>query len=259
MNKDRYPSPFDPPSECLPEAQPRPFSPCSPSCSPCEACAVRGLSICSGLEIEDLFHLDRIVSKVSARAGGAIFDEGEPAMNRFIVTHGCVRIYRLLGDGRRQIFGFLFPGDFLGLTIGKEYAYSAEAVIESHLCRFQQHELEELVGRFPALEKRLMGATINELVVAQDQMVLLGRKSAEEKVATMLLTLSKRAEQRGMPGNPVSLPMTRSDLGDYLGLTTESVSRTMTLLKTGGLIRLEAANQVHLIEIEKLEDMTEGF
>ena len=62
-----------------------------------------------------------------------------------------------------------------------------------------------------------------------------------------------------MPGNPVSLPMTRSDLGDYLGLTTESVSRTMTLLKTGGLIRLEAANQVHLIEIEKLEDMTEGF
>ena len=257
MNKNRDSSPR--PSGNLPEAQPRPFGSCAPSCSPCETCAVRSLSICSGLEIEDLMHLDRIVSKVRVRAGGSIFDEDEPATHRYVVTGGCVRIYRLLGDGRRQIFGFLFPGDFLGLAIGKEYAYGAEAVVDSDLCRFPQYELEELIVRFPELERRLLGATVNELVVAQDQMVLLGRKSAEEKVATMLLTFSKRAEQRGMPANPVALPMTRADLGDYLGLTTESVSRTMTLLKTNGVIHLEAANQIHLVDLEKLEEMTQGF
>jgi CRP/FNR family transcriptional regulator len=259
MNKNRDTSSLYSAAGRLPEAQPRPGGSCSPSCSPCETCAVRSLSICSGLQIDELVHLDSIVSKVRVRAGGSIFDEGEPATHRYVVTGGCVRIYRLLGDGRRQIFGFLFPGDFLGLAVGKDYAYGAEAVVDSDLCRFPHRELEDLIGQFPELERRLLGTAINELVVAQDQMVLLGRKSAEEKVATMLLTFSKRAEQRGMPANPVSLPMTRADLGDYLGLTTESVSRTMTLLKTDALIRLELANQVHLLDIEKLDEIAQGF
>jgi CRP/FNR family transcriptional regulator len=220
---------------------------------------VRGLSICSGMQVEDLAQLDSVVGKTRVRAGGSIFDEGEPATHRYVVTGGCVRIYRLLGDGRRQIFGFLFPGDFLGLAVGEDYAYGAEAVVDSDLCRFHHRDLEELIGRFPELEKRLLGTAINELVVAQDQMVLLGRKSAEEKVATMLLTFSQRAQQRGMSANPVSLPMTRADLGDYLGLTTESVSRTMTLLKSDGLIRMEVANQVHLVDIERLEEISQGF
>ncbi len=227
--------------------------------SPCAACPVRPLSICAGLSIDELSDLEKIITNIVVKAGAPIFDEGEAATHRYNLTSGCVRIYKLLGDGRRQIFGFLFPGDFLGLAIEDEYAYSAEAVVESHLCRFPQRDLEELISRYPALEKRLLGVTKHELAIAQEQMVLLGRKSAEEKVVTMLLTFSKRAQHRGQSENPVFLPMTREDLGDYLGLTTETVSRTMTQLKTKGVIQLKHDRYISLIDIEKLNEMAEGF
>jgi len=227
--------------------------------SPCAACPVRPLSICSGLSIDELSDLEKIVTNIVVKAGAPIFDEGEAATHRYNLTSGCIRIYKLLGDGRRQIIGFLFPGDFLGLAIEDEYAYGAEAVVESHLCRFPQRDLEDLISRYPALEKRLLGVTKHELAIAQEQMVLLGRKSAEEKVVTMLLTFSRRAQHRGQSENPVFLPMTRADLGDYLGLTTETVSRTMTQLKNKGVIRLERNSYISLIDMEKIDEMAEGF
>ena len=113
--------------------------------------------------------------------------------------------------------------------------------------------------RFPALKTRLFGVANNELAIAQDQLLLLGRKRAKEKVVTMLLMFSKRAERRSMPDNPVFLPMTREDIGDYLGLTTETVSRTITQLKTKGMIRLEAGNNVRLLDIDALMAISEGF
>jgi CRP/FNR family transcriptional regulator len=239
----------------LGDARPRRIQPDSP----CAACPVRPLSICSGLTFDELGELERIVARMALKAGAPIFDEGEPGEHRYNLTGGCVKIYKLLGDGRRQIIGFLFPGDFLGLAIGDEYAYSAETVVDTELCRFPRSSLEELMNRFPVLENRLLGATSNELAVAQDQMVLLGRKSAKEKVATMLLTFARRAEKRGGASNPVSMPMTRSDIGDYLGLTTETVSRTFTQLKTQGVISLEPGNQVRLKNLETLEELAQGF
>jgi CRP/FNR family transcriptional regulator len=227
--------------------------------SPCAACPVRPLSICSGLSIDELSDLERIVTSVVVKAGAPIFDESEAATYRYNLTSGCVRIYKLLGDGRRQIIGFLFPGDFLGLALEDEYAYGAEAVVTSELCRFPQRDLEDLISRYSAMEKRLLGATSNELALAQDQMVLLGRKSAEEKVVTMLLALSKRAQDRGQVENPVHIPMTRADIGDYLGLTTETISRTLTVLKTKGVIRLENDHHIRLMDMDKLIEMTEGF
>ena len=244
----------------LPKAEPRRNRPAGCGlCSPCEACRVRPLTICSGLSVEDVDQLERIVTRITVKGGEPIFDEGEPASHRYIVTVGCVKIYKLLGDGRRQIIGFLFPGDFLGLAVEHEYAYSAEAVSESDLCRFSRAGLEDVIRRFPAMENRLLGMTSNELAVAQDQMVLLGRKSAKEKVATMLLVLSRRAVKRGMTNNPIAMPMTRADIGDYLGLTTETVSRTFTQLKTQNLISLEPGNQIRLKDIDALVDLTEGF
>ena len=227
--------------------------------SPCAACPVRPLSICSGLSIDELSDLEKIVTNIVVKAGAPIFDEGEAAIHRYNLTSGCIRIYKLLGDGRRQIIGFLFPGDFLGLAIEDEYAYRAEAIVNSDLCRFPRRDLDELLSRYPTLEKRLLDATSYELAISQEQMVLLGRKSAEERVVTMLLTLSKRAKHRGEPENPLFLPMTREDLGDYLGLTTETVSRTMTQLKIKGVIHLEHDRYINLIGMEKLNEMAEGF
>jgi CRP/FNR family transcriptional regulator len=227
--------------------------------SPCGACAVRPLSFCSDLTIEELADLERIATKITVNAGAPIFDEGEPAAHRYNVTNGCARIYKLLGDGRRQIIGFLFPGDFLGLANEEIYAYGAEAVANCDLCRFPRRKLEDLVSRVPTLKTRLYGVARKELAIAQEQILLLGRKRAMEKVATMLLMFSKRAERRSTPDNPVFMPMIREDMGDYLGLTTETVSRTITQLKTKGVIRLEAGNKVRLLDIDALVAMSEGF
>ncbi len=226
--------------------------------SPCSACTVRHLTLCAPLEQEELFEVSKIVTSVELNPGEGLFDEGEEATQVYSVTAGAMKIYKLLPDGRRQVTGFLYAGDFLGLAAQDMYIYSAEAVTHAMLCRFPRKRLEELLERFPKLERRLLGMAGHELVAAQEQMLLLGRKTAKEKIASFLLSLSTRAEQRGQPGNPISLPMSRTDIGDYLGLTTETVSRSFTLLKTSGLIALQPGGKVALSDLEGLREIAAG-
>jgi len=187
-----------------------------------------------------------------------IIDEGEAADYLFNVTDGAVKLYKLLPDGRRQITGFLFAGDFLGIAMNEKYAYSAEALGRVSLCRFPRRKLEALLDEFPKLEKRLLGMASNELVQAQDQILLLGRKTAQEKIVSFLLNLSDRVVRRGGDPSPISLPMGRSDIADYLGLTTETVSRTITHLKRDGLIRLLQGGRVDLPDLAALRVLADG-
>lgn len=188
-----------------------------------------------------------------------LINEAENADNLFNITAGCVRLYKLLGDGRRQITGFLFPGDFLGLAVDETYGYSAEAITKVEACRFPRRRFEGLLDDIPKLERRLLGLASNELAAAQDQMLLLGRKTAQEKVASFLLTLSHRARQAGRTDNPVELPMSRSDIADYLGLTTETVSRTFTQMKRTGAIRLMEGSRVAIPDPDVLEDISNAL
>ncbi|MDX1711779.1 MAG: helix-turn-helix domain-containing protein [Rhodovibrionaceae bacterium] len=226
--------------------------------SPCGACAVRHLTVCAPLEDRELAEVASISTTLEIDPGEPLFDEGEPADKVFNITAGCVKVYKLLADGRRQVTGFLFAGDFLGLSNDAHYAYSAEAVTHACLCRFNRRKLEALLERHPKMEKRLLSMASNELAAAQEQMLLLGRKTAKEKIASFLLMLSRRAQQRGQAGNPVSVPMSRTDIGDYLGLTTETVSRTFTHLKTAGTIRMLSGGRIELVEIEPIRDLAEG-
>ncbi|MEX0758981.1 MAG: cyclic nucleotide-binding domain-containing protein [Tistlia sp.] len=226
--------------------------------SPCGACSVRHLTFCAPLGEEEFDHVTRIVQNVELHPGDPLFDEGEEATHLYSVTAGAVKVYKLLPDGRRQIIGFLFAGDFLGLAADESYAYSAEAVTHASLCRFPRRKLEALLERFPRMERRLLGMASHELAVAQEQMLLLGRKTAREKIASFLLTLGQRSAYRGQAANPVSVPMSRNDIGDYLGLTTETVSRTFTQLRQSGLIALLPAGRVELLEIDALRSIAEG-
>lgn len=226
--------------------------------SPCGACTVRHLTLCSALKDNEIWEMSTIVSSLELSPGDPLFDEGEPAEHVFNVTAGAVKIYKLLADGRRQMTGFLFPGDFLGLANDATYAYSAETVTYTTLCRFPRRKLERLLERFPRMERRLLGMASHELAVAQEQMLLLGRKTAREKIATFLLMLSKRAAQRGQKDNPISVPMSRNDIGDYLGLTTETVSRTFTQLKQSGCITLLPGGKVDLADRSGLQEIAEG-
>ncbi len=227
--------------------------------TPCAACAVRHLTVCHALAAEELHHLAAIVSNIELDPGDPLFDESEAATSVFNVTAGTVKIYKLLPDGRRQVTGFLFAGDFLGLANSEIYAFSAEAVGPATLCRFPRKKLEALMERFPEIERQLLGRAGHELAAAQEQMLLLGRKSAKERIASFLLMLSKAALRRGQKENPVSVPMSRTDIGDYLGITTETVSRTFTQLKKNGLIALQPGGRIEMAKKSALEDLAEGF
>jgi len=215
--------------------------------------------VCDALAPEELHQLAAIISNVELTAGQPLFDEGEPATGVFVVTSGTVKVYRLLPDGRRQVTGFLFSGDYLGLVTSESYAFSAEAVIPALLCRFPRRKLEALITRFPKIESKLLGIARHELAAAQDQMLLLGRKTAKERIASFLLLLSHGAVRRGQPDSPVAVPMSRGDIGDFLGLTTETVSRCFTQLKKSRLITLLPNGRVDLTNRDVLEELAEGF
>jgi CRP/FNR family transcriptional regulator len=226
--------------------------------SPCADCEIRSIGICAALKPDELERMHRIVKDVRFAEGQMIFSEGDPAESLFNVLSGAVRLVKLLPDGRRQITGFLLPGAFLGIALNSTYAYSAEAIVDTKLCRFGRREAEGLLKDMPSLEHRLLGEAANELVAAQDQMLLLGRKTAKERLASFLVGLSRNAKRHGFVDNPVPLPMSRTDIADFLGLTTETVSRTFTRLRQANVVALEGNAMVRLLNRQALDDLIAG-
>jgi len=227
--------------------------------APCAQCDARERNFCAALDPTELAEVAKVMTEATLPPGGMLFHEGTPADYVMNVTGGAVKLFKLLGDGRRQILGFRFAGDFLGLSAGADYVYSAEALNESRLCRFPRKKLDGLRERFPRLDRRLLSLSIEELTAAQEQLLLLGRKTAEERLVSFLILLSQGQVRRGLKPDPITLPMTRSDIADYLGLTIETVSRTFSALKKKGLIELQDTTHVHLVDRDKLEEIAAGF
>ena len=218
----------------------------------CAGCSARRLSVCGVLEQEGLRRLNDAADHMSFSAGEVLVREGDPATHLFNITVGDVRVHKLLSDGRRQIVGFLSPGDFLGLATGDQYAFSAEALTAGSACRFRKTDYRKILREMPDLEHALLDRAAHELKAAHDQMLLLGRKTAMERLASFLVNLSDRARRAGGEGRLIELPMTRAEIADYLGLTTETVSRNTTRLKTRGVIRLLS---MHSLSIERPREL----
>jgi CRP/FNR family transcriptional regulator len=223
----------------------------------CESCEIRDISVCRSLTPPDMARLQAIITSAFVDAGRPIIHEGEPAENLFNVVTGAVRLYKLLPDGRRQITGFLFPGDFLGVALNETYVYTAEALSPVRLCRFPRRRLEALLRDLPNLEHEMLNEVATELVAAQEQMLLLGRKTARERVTSFLLRLAKRADRHGRQANPVALPMSRADIADYLGLTTETVSRTITRLRRANIVAVANRYEIEILDRMALEALSE--
>ncbi len=221
----------------------------------CRSCGVRHLSFCGVLDCGELARMDAITIGQDFKAQESIAYEGDEASEVFNITSGVVRLTKLLSDGRRAVTGFLYPGDFLGLAFKDSYINSAEAVTDVEACRMSRQELEGLFHEMPQLEDRLLNMMSNEIVASQDQMLLLGRKSPQEKLATFLLDQKKKG--RGLPGeeNRFLLPMARVDIADYLGLTVETVSRTFTRFSKDGLIVLNGAADISILDEQQLSDL----
>lgn len=193
-------------------------------------------------------------------AGQPLFHEGDPATRVFTLTEGALKLYKLLPDGRRQVTGFMLPGDFLGITIDDDYAFTVEALADSKLCWFPRSRFGAFVEAHPDLERGLYRLAAHELAAAQAQMVLLGRKTAEERVASFFVALLERAERAaGGAEGMVDLPMSRLDIADYLGLTKETVSRVLASLKNKRAIRLAALTRIEILDRDALEAIASGM
>lgn len=226
--------------------------------NPCSTCKARAFSVCGSLGDSDLARLDALADHLTLRAGEVLIREGEAARNVYNITSGSVRVYKLLPDGRRQIIGFLFAGDFLGLSTAEAYVFSAEAIEPATVCRFNKAEYRALIQERPALESVLLDRATHELEAAQNQMLLLGRKTAQERIASFLLDLPALDPIRPSAAGQVRLPMTRSEIADYLGLTIETVSRVLSRLKTAGVIRLTSLHELYVDRPERLRAIAEG-
>ncbi len=224
----------------------------------CEECQVRDLAVCGALDDGEIAHLNRIMTHLRLAPGQTLFYEGDEADRVFNVATGTLRLSKLLADGRRQVTGFALPGDFLGLAADGTYTCSAEPVTDVGICRFDARKFADLCGRYPDLERRLLEKARDELVAAQEQMLLLGRKTPIEKIASFLLDLSRHSTAWGLPASPVLLPMSRADIADYLGLTIETVSRTFTKLRSLGAIELPESHRVVLRDQQHIENLALG-
>ena len=220
--------------------------------SPCSACSVRHAASYASLNSDDHAHLASIASTRDINRGQMLFIEGDPAKFLYTVVRGTIQIYKLLPDGRRQITGFLFPGDFLGLANDAAYAYSAEAVTDATLYLYRLEEMEALLARYPEMANRLFSIASHELFEAQEQMLLLGRKTVTEKVTSFLLAFAERAAQRGEGRDVLFISMSRHAIADYLGTTTETVSRTLSRFRHDGLISSPSNNQIEILDRDAL-------
>ena len=203
---------------------------------------------------ESLSALDRIGTAMSLARGETLFYEGDAALSCFKVISGALRSCRVLADGRRHIAEFFLPGDFIALSAEAAHRFTAEAVTETKLMRYPRHSVEQMTEAQPRLSRCLLDLLCRSLSAAQQQMLLLGRKNAVERMASFLLMMADRASD----GEHVSLPMTRSDIADHLGLTTETVSRIFGQLKSQRVIQLKGASEVVVTDIDALEELAQA-
>ena len=225
-------------------------------------CGVRRASICDAVPEADVARLATAAMDGVAKPNETIIEEAGPATAFFNVTSGTVRLYKLLPDGRRQITGFATMGDFLGLAASGNYAVTAQAIDTVRYCRFSHARLRTLIHDIPLMERQLLSFATAELATAHEQMLLLGRKSARERVASFLMTRSRLSCAHRQSATHFILPMARGDIADYLGMTIETVVRTLKKLRDEGMIEVANTRDVIIIDsisLRRLADCQAGF
>lgn len=217
----------------IPAFQPRATEPVQGRCAGCSA---RSKGLCAALTAGDLPDLSTTSRPLDLLSATPVVMEGEEATAVFTVMSGMLKLYKTLPDGRQQITGFATTGDVIGLAAGQGYAYTAETVTASTVCRMPRAALRRLMERHPAVQGRLLAMTSVELSAAQDQILLLGCKTAVERVSSFLLALSRRSRPLADGTPSVFLPMPKVDIGAYLGLRPETLSRVLRKLEEAGAI-----------------------
>lgn len=222
----------------------------------CADCNIRYRAVCATCDGDELRRLEEIKYYRTFEAGQQIMYEGDEMQFVASVVSGAARLSRTLKDGRLQMLGLLLPSDFIGRPGRDRVAYDVEAIQQVTLCCFRRKPFEELVATTPHIGQRLLAMSLDELDVAREWMMLLGRKTAREKITCLLAQIARRTAalhlQPVVDGLSFEMPMSREAMGDYLGLTIETVSRQMTALRKDGVIKLEGSRTITIPDLADL-------
>jgi CRP/FNR family transcriptional regulator, anaerobic regulatory protein len=226
----------------------------------CQSCEARHNGVCGALTAEQLTKLSRHTTKHVMGAEQQIAFEGGETKRYSNILYGVVKLSKLTADGRQQIVGLQFAPDFVGRPYSKESDFAVEAATEVKLCSFPSNILEQLISEAPSLKSRLHHQALKELDEAREWMLTLGRKSAAERVASFLYFsathINPEADQSGL-SQQFEIPLKRSDIADFLGLTIETVSRQITKLRQSGVIKIINNRTVEIPDLEKLHALAE--
>lgn len=226
----------------------------------CDTCLVRNRAICAVLDSDEVGALNRIGRTRTIGAGQALMWEGDDSLLVANVIDGVLKLSTGTGDGREQIVGIVYPADFIGRPFGTTSHHTVTALTDARVCTFTRSDFDQFARGHPQLEHKLLQRTLTELDRARHWMLLLGRKSATEKVATFLLEMSERLVDKGCdpddgPLREFSLPFGRQQIADILGLTIETVSRQLTRLRADGVIDLPSRRDITILDRAALTDL----
>lgn len=222
----------------------------------CSDCPIRHRAVCARCEADELAQLDKIKYYRSFEAGQTVIWSGDKMDFVGSVVSGIATLTQTMEDGRTQMVGLLLPSDFVGRPGRGSAAYDVVATTDVVMCCFRKKPFEDMMNETPHIAQRLLEMTLDELDAAREWMLVLGRKTAREKIASLLAIIARRNATLHLAGTggPMvfDLPLTREAMADYLGLTLETVSRQISALKKDGVIQLEGKRHVTVPDFDRL-------
>ncbi len=226
----------------------------------CRNCSLVTLCLPMGLESEDIEKLDQIVKRNRPlHRSDHLFREGDKFQCLYIVKTGSVKTYAPSEDGGEQVLGFHLPGELIGLdAIARNRHHCSARVLEtSAVCEIPFNQLEELSTSIPSLQHQMYRLLSHEIRHDEEMLTLLGKKNAEERLAAFLISLSERFKRRGFSATDFYLSMSRHEIGNYLGLAVETISRLFTRFQDEGLLQVERKH-IQLLDIDRLHSIVQG-
>jgi CRP/FNR family transcriptional regulator len=226
----------------------------------CGSCSLNELCLPHGLDGPDLDKLDSIIRhQPPLQPGQHLFRAGDPGQSLYAVRSGSLKTYCTTKNGDEQVLGFTLPGEIVGLDgmSNGQYACSSVALETSSVCQLPFSQLDQLCSEIPSLHRQMMRVVGKEVTADHSMLLLLGKRSADERLAAFLLSLSARFKVRGLSATEFNLPMSRQDIGNYLGLAIETVSRLFAHFQEQNLLRV-SRRQITLVDIARLQEMFEG-
>lgn len=220
----------------------------------CNTCSLSSLCLPVSLNMTEMERLDNIIEKSRPlKKGEHLFHQGDAFTSVYAIRAGSIKSYTITNDGEEQITGFYFPGELVGLSglDHQTYPVSSKILETTTVCEIPFEHLDTLCGQLPELRRQVMRTMSKEIRDDQQMMLLLSKKNAEERVATFLVKLSHRFHARGYSAHKFRLSMSRNEIGNYLGLAVETVSRIFTRFQKNGLIQVEG-KEVDLCQLEQL-------